>query len=49
MYAASIYMVFGRLVRRLDGETHVLVRSKWTTKIFVTGDVVSFMTQGAGM
>ncbi|KAK0390583.1 hypothetical protein NLU13_0087 [Sarocladium strictum] len=48
LYAASIYMVFGRIVRRLDAETHVLIRSKWTTKIFVTGDVISFMTQGAG-
>ncbi|KAL2209601.1 RTA1 like protein [Sarocladium strictum] len=48
LYAASIYMVFGRLARRLDGESHVLIRTKWTTKIFVTGDVISFMTQGAG-
>ena len=49
LYAASIYMVLGRLIRLLDAHHHSLVRTKWLTKLFVTGDVLSFLTQGAGM
>ncbi|KAH8169328.1 RTA1 like protein [Sarocladium implicatum] len=48
LFAASLYMFFGRLVRHIDGENHVPLRSNWITKIFVAGDVISFMTQGAG-
>ncbi|KAJ8114770.1 hypothetical protein OPT61_g3419 [Boeremia exigua] len=48
LYAASIYMILGRLILLTGGERYSLVRRTWLTKIFVTGDVVSFMMQGAG-
>ncbi|KAF2632177.1 RTA1 like protein [Macroventuria anomochaeta] len=49
LYAASIYMILGRLVLLTGGERYSLVRRTWLTKIFVGGDVISFMMQGAGM
>ncbi|EQB54795.1 hypothetical protein CGLO_05333 [Colletotrichum gloeosporioides Cg-14] len=48
LLAASIYMVFGRLTWFLEAEHLALIRTKWLTKIFVLGDVISFVTQGAG-
>lgn len=48
LMAASIYMVLGRLVVILHGEKHTLIRPKWITKIFVAGDVMSFLAQSAG-
>lgn len=46
--AASIYMVLGRLIRLLDAHEYALIRTTWMTKIFVTGDVLSFLLQGGG-
>ncbi|KAL4905502.1 hypothetical protein BDW74DRAFT_185053 [Aspergillus multicolor] len=48
LYAASIYMVLGRLVTVLDAEKLSLVPVKWMTKIFVAGDVAAFLMQAAG-
>ncbi|KAK4194250.1 RTA1 like protein-domain-containing protein [Triangularia verruculosa] len=48
LMAASIYMVLGRLIRLLDAHEYAIVRTNWLTKIFVVGDVLSFMTQSAG-
>lgn len=48
-YAASIYMVLGRLVRYLQAESLSLLPVRWITKIFVTADVISFLTQSTGM
>ncbi|KAI9367227.1 RTA1 like protein [Aspergillus egyptiacus] len=48
LYAASIYMVLGRLIRFLDAENLSLVSVRWMTKIFVTGDVIAFVAQAAG-
>ncbi|KAK3693198.1 RTA1 like protein-domain-containing protein [Podospora appendiculata] len=48
LYAASIYMVLARLIRLLDAHQYSLVRTSWLTTIFVSGDVLSFITQGAG-
>ncbi|KAK4228681.1 RTA1 like protein-domain-containing protein [Podospora fimiseda] len=48
LLAASIYMVLGRLIRLLDAHQYALIRVTWTTKVFVLGDVLSFITQGAG-
>ncbi len=48
LFAASLYMTLGRVIRAVDGEQHSIIRSKWITTIFVTGDVVSFMIQGGG-
>lgn len=46
--AASIYMVLGRMVRLLDAHKYALIRTTWMTKVFVMGDVLSFIAQGAG-
>ena len=48
LYAATIYMILGRLILLTGGERYSLVRRTWLTKIFVGGDVISFMMQGAG-
>ncbi|KAF5227297.1 hypothetical protein FANTH_14801 [Fusarium anthophilum] len=48
LFAASIYMVLGRLIRVLDAEHFSIVRTRWLTKIFVLGDVLSFAVQGIG-
>ncbi|KAH7248225.1 RTA1 like protein-domain-containing protein [Fusarium solani] len=45
LYAASIYMILGRLIRTVDGECLSLVPVQWVTRIFVTGDVVAFSLQ----
>ncbi|THV92270.1 RTA1-domain-containing protein, partial [Aureobasidium pullulans] len=51
LFAASIYMCFGRLVRHLHAESYSIIPAKWLTKTFVLGDVLSFLIQGgaAGM
>jgi len=49
LMAASVYMVLGRLIRLLDADRYALIPTNWTTKVFVLGDVLSFLTQGAGM
>jgi len=48
LFAASIYMVLGRLIRLLRAEQYSLVRINWLTKVFVLGDVLSFLAQSAG-
>ena len=48
LFAASIYMVLGKIVRFVDGERYSLIPLKWLTKVFVAGDVLSFLLQMAG-
>ncbi|KAF2187906.1 RTA1-domain-containing protein [Zopfia rhizophila CBS 207.26] len=48
LFAASIYIILGRIILLVDGERYSLIRQKWLTKAFVTGDVLSFMVQGTG-
>ncbi|KAG4275410.1 hypothetical protein FPRO04_14396 [Fusarium proliferatum] len=48
LYAASIYMILGRLIRTLRAEHLSLIRVEWVTRIFVTGDVVAFSLQAGG-
>ncbi|KAH9223898.1 RTA1 like protein-domain-containing protein [Leptodontidium sp. 2 PMI_412] len=45
LFAASIYMTLGRIVRSVRGEHHSVIRINWLTKLFVIGDVLSFMIQ----
>lgn len=42
-------MMLGRIILVTDGELHSLLPKRWLTKLFVTGDVISFLMQGAGM
>ncbi|KAF5010643.1 hypothetical protein FDECE_3209 [Fusarium decemcellulare] len=48
LFAATIYMELGRIIIMVDGEGHVLIAKRWMTKIFVTGDVLSFFLQAGG-
>ncbi|ELQ33630.1 hypothetical protein M0657_011464 [Pyricularia oryzae] len=48
LFAASIYMTLGRIIRLLDAGQYSLVPARWITKLFVLGDVLSFFAQGAG-
>ncbi|RPA73368.1 RTA1 domain protein, partial [Ascobolus immersus RN42] len=48
LYAASIYMILGRLIIRLRAAHHSIIPLRFLTKIFVVGDVISFMIQGGG-
>lgn len=48
LYAASIYMVLGRIITFLKGEHLSYVPVRLMTKIFVGGDILSFILQGAG-
>lgn len=48
LFAASIYMILGRLVRLLDADAYSTIPPRWLTKVFVLGDVLSFFAQGGG-
>ncbi|KXJ94376.1 RTA1 like protein-domain-containing protein [Microdochium bolleyi] len=48
LFAASVYMILGRLVRLVDGARHSLIPLRWLTKIFVTIDIIAFLLQGGG-
>lgn len=48
LYAATIYMTLGRLIRAVDGAKYSFIRPTWLTKIFVSGDVLTFLIQSAG-
>ncbi|CAI7640297.1 unnamed protein product [Penicillium palitans] len=48
LFAASIYMELGRIIIMVKGERLALIRVNWMTKIFVAGDVLSFLMQASG-
>ena len=48
LFAASIYMELGRIVLMVDGERSLFIRRTWLTKLFVAGDVLSFLMQASG-
>ncbi|KAF4157734.1 hypothetical protein CNMCM6936_003258 [Aspergillus lentulus] len=48
LYAASIYMILGRTIKFLHAERLSPVPTRWMTKVFVAGDILSFILQGAG-
>lgn len=48
LYAASIYMILGRLIVLLEADNYSIIKPKWLTKFFVLGDVLSFFAQGGG-
>ena len=48
LFAASIYMELGRIVHMIQGDHALFVRRTWLTKIFVGGDVLSFLMQASG-
>lgn len=48
LFAASIYMVLGRIIVAVQGEPYSLIRPSILTKVFVGGDIASFCIQGGG-
>jgi hypothetical protein len=48
LFAASVYMILSRLIRRTDSASYSIVRVNWVTKIFVIGDIFCFCIQGGG-
>ncbi|KAI0385979.1 RTA1 like protein-domain-containing protein [Hypomontagnella monticulosa] len=48
LYAASIYMILGRLIRALHATFLSVIPIDWLTKIFVAADVVAFSLQAGG-
>lgn len=48
LMAATIYMLFGRMLVLLRCKSLSIVPSRFSTTIFVTGDILSFFLQAAG-
>ena len=48
LFAASIYMVLGHIVLLVDGDSLSIIRKRYLTWIFVSGDIFSFMVQSSG-
>ncbi|KAL2782980.1 putative RTA1 domain protein [Aspergillus keveii] len=48
LFAASIYMVLGRLILVTGHPEYSIVKPRWLTRFFVSGDVISFLVQAAG-
>ncbi|KAB8262855.1 RTA1 like protein [Aspergillus pseudonomiae] len=48
LYAASIYMELGRIIYRVKAVKLAIIRVTWVTKIFVAGDLLSFLMQASG-
>ncbi|KAK2629911.1 hypothetical protein QTJ16_000731 [Diplocarpon rosae] len=48
LFAASIYMILGRLIHFTSGESMAPIRAERLTKIFVGGDVIAFLLQAGG-
>ncbi|CZR56676.1 related to RTA1 domain protein [Phialocephala subalpina] len=44
----SIYMTLGRIMQTVEGEEHSVIHINWLVKIFVCGDIFSFIIQGGG-
>ena len=49
LFAATIYMVLGRVVSLTEGEAYSIIKRRWLTKTFLGGDAFCFMLQSAGM
>jgi len=47
LYAASIYMTLGRVIRNVQGEKHAIVSPRWLTIIFLAGDFLALAVQGS--
>jgi len=48
LYAATIYMIYGRLVLYINAPDASIIRPARVTKIFVCGDVLAFFLQAGG-
>ncbi|KAJ3535711.1 hypothetical protein NM208_g7026 [Fusarium decemcellulare] len=48
LFAASLYMTLARVVRAVKGAPFSIIAPRWLTRIFVFGDVFSFIVQSSG-
>ena len=48
LFAASIYMELGHIIRLVDGDALAIIRTRHLTWIFVTGDIFAFLVQSSG-
>ncbi|KAF3932442.1 hypothetical protein ABW19_dt0201048 [Dactylella cylindrospora] len=48
LFAASIYMTLSRIAIALHAEHLLIIKPRWLTTFFVTGDVLSFLGQSTG-
>lgn len=46
--AASVYMLLEKIIRLADGDSYSILSPRWITRIFVVGDVSSFLIQSYG-
>ncbi|KAK5159877.1 hypothetical protein LTS14_001982 [Recurvomyces mirabilis] len=49
LISATVYMSFGRLISVLEEQGNALMRPKWITPVFLTGDIIAFISQIAGV
>ncbi|OKL56637.1 hypothetical protein UA08_08077 [Talaromyces atroroseus] len=49
LFAASIYMTLGRIMSSVKGEKYSVIPIQWLTKLFVLGDILSFVVQGSSL
>lgn len=47
LYAATLYMIYGRLVLFVNQPQASIIKPTLVTKIFVIGDLISFLTQAS--
>lgn len=48
LFAATLYMTLSRVIIAINGQEHSPVRPQWLTRIFVCGDIFSFIIQSSG-
>jgi len=48
LFAATVYMSLGRIIHSIRAKQYSVVRVDRLTKIFVMGDILSFLLQGTG-
>ncbi|KAJ5295735.1 hypothetical protein N7508_010556 [Penicillium antarcticum] len=48
LFAASIYMTLGRLIRNFNAEKYSLIRINWLSGTFMASNVSSFLVPGTG-
>lgn len=47
LFAATVYVTLGRIIRSIHTERYSFIRVNWLTKVFVTADILSFLIQDA--
>jgi RTA1 like protein len=48
LFAASLYMTLGRVIRAVHAEQDSIIPPRWLTRVFVIGDCFSFLIQASG-